>query len=91
MRYVDEANNYFTYLDNFILAACSNDKDKSSDQEADHTKGSHSSQVKQVATDKTYKAIIIVRFYHLKKVNHVGYYKIIWQIAITVKALRVVC
>ena len=36
----------------FILAACSNDKDKSSDQEADHTKGSHSSQVKQVATDK---------------------------------------
>lgn len=36
----------------FILTACSNDKDKSSDQEADHTKGSHSSQVKQVATDK---------------------------------------
>ena len=36
----------------FILTACSNDKDKKSDQDTNQSKDSHSSQVKQVATDK---------------------------------------
>ena len=47
-----------------------------------------SGSVKEIATDKMSKVITIEPFCRLKKVKLVVYYKIIWQIVIMVKTLK---
>ena len=75
----------------FLLAACNNNqKDNQSDKDESGSKNSqNTNQVKQIATDKMFKEIIIEQFYLLKKAKREVSCKIIWQIAITVKILKV--
>ena len=73
----------------FLLSACGNeDNEKVKNNLMTISSKKNQVQLKKLPPIKMFKAIIIERFYHLKKVKRVVYYKIIWQIVITVKILK---
>ena len=75
----------------FLLAACNNNqKDNQSDKDESGSKNSqNTNQVKQIATDKNVQGDNYRTIYLLKKAKREVSCKIIWQIAITVKILKV--
>ncbi len=75
-----------------LLTACGDGhKQTSSDKEQSEHKDNHNkNQVKQIATDKKFKVITIGLYCPLKKARLVDYYKIIWQMVIMEKILKVV-
>ena len=74
-----------------LLTACGDGhKQTSSDKEQSEHKDNHNkNQVKQIATDKS-SMITIGLYYPSKKAKLVDYYKIIWQMVIMEKILKVV-
>ena len=75
----------------FLLAACNNNqKDNQSDKDESGSKNSqNTNQVKQIATDKNVQGDNYRTILPLKKAKREVSCKIIWQIAITVKILKV--
>ena len=82
----------FLLMSILLLTACGDGhKQTSSDKEQSEHKDNHNkNQVKQIATDKKFKVITIGLYYPSKKARLVDYYKIIWQMVIMEKILKVV-
>ena len=74
-----------------MLSACGQDSDhkKEEGNKEEQSSKKDSSSVKQKATDKDVQGNDYRTILPLKKVKHVAYCKITWQIAITVKTLKV--